>query len=121
MKSVIYEVAGRKCSLLLSVYATKKLAEQYGSLQEVGTKITEMKPEEQLTALVSIIALLAESGRKYAEIIGENELPDVITAEELECVLPMRPETLAELMEKVTATFDTKGDLELKPDKDSKN
>ena len=121
MKTVTYEVAGRKCSLLLSVYSTKKLVAQYGSLQDVGKKIIEMRPEEQLTALVSIIALLAESGRKYAEIIGENELPAVITAEELECVLPMSPETLAELMEKVTATFDTKGDLEIKPDKNSKN
>jgi len=114
IKKVEYEIAGRRLSLLLSVYTAKKLTEKYGSLEDMSEKLENKSAVEQLEDLAFIIVLLADAGRKYAELIGETDLPDTITQEELEVALPMTAETLAELYQKISDTMQVKGDLEIK-------
>ena len=116
MKYVEYEIGGRHLRLLLSVYATKKISERYGAFEDFGKKIADLEPMEQLGAMIEVIAILAGAGKKNAELMGEE--CDTITAEELEVLLPMDLETMAELSDRIAEAFKTgsKPTIEIKDD-----
>lgn len=119
MKYVEYDVGGRHLRLLLSIYATKKIAERYGTFEKFGEKIQELDSVKQLEEMIEVISILAEAGKRNAELMGEE--CDTITAEELEALLPMDADTMGELSDRITNAFNTgnKTTIELKDE--SKN
>lgn len=119
MKYVEYDVGGRHLRLLLSIYATKKIAERFGTFEKFGEKIQELEPVAQLAELIAVIAILAEAGKRNAEIMGED--CDTIKAEELEALLPMDSNTMEELSKKITESFNIGNETTLEAKDESKN
>lgn len=105
MKYVEYEVGGRHLRLLLSIYATKKISERYGTFENFGAKVQELDTVDQLGEMIAVLAILAEAGKRNAEIMGEE--CDSITAEELEALLPMDADTMRGLSDTIAEAFST--------------
>ena len=119
MKYVEYEIGGRHLRLLLSVYATKKISERYGTFEKFGGKIQELEPVAQLAELIAVVAILAEAGKRNAEIMGE--VCDTITADELEALLPMDTKTMGTLSDKIAEAFNTGNKTTIEIKDESKN
>lgn len=80
------DIAGKTYPLNFSVYAAKKIGEHFGGLENVGTALSSGAPEEVLTKVVWLLALLIEQGAAYLRIAEGQDAP-TITADDLEVVL----------------------------------
>lgn len=80
------EIAGSKCPLNFSTKAVKEITARYGSIDAVGSVFSEKAPDEALTELIWLIALLNKQGVAYKKIV-DGEDAKCFSIEELEVVI----------------------------------
>jgi hypothetical protein len=83
-RSVTIQLCDKSYDLLLTLYATKKIAKRFGGLENLGSKLVGADFEKSIEDIVWLITLLANQSVMIYNLKNKQSPQELLTEEEVE-------------------------------------